>query len=131
MRKSMIIVLSGTLLAGAAVADVGAPPFVYLQSSDMLTSNVVGLDVYDPTGHDIAKIKDVAFNDAKAIQGYVLSVGGFLGAGSHYVAVDAGSVKIDYDANAKKWRASMATTADQLKAAPAFEYQGKWDASKS
>ena len=131
MRRSMIIALSATLLAGAALADVAAPQFVNVQSSDMLSSNVVDLDVDDMAGHDIDKIQDVAFDGDKAVQAYVLSVGGFLGAGSHYVAVDASSVKIDYDAGAKKWRATMQATADQLKAAPAFKYQGKWDASKS
>lgn len=56
MRRSMIIALSATLLAGAALADVAAPQFVSVQSSDMLSSNVVGLDVYDMAGHDIGKI---------------------------------------------------------------------------
>jgi hypothetical protein len=51
--------------------------------------------------------------------------------GTRYVAVDPGSVNVQYDANAKKWRASMNATKDELKNAPEFKYQGQWDASKS
>ena len=63
--------------------------FQTLQPSDMLSSNVVGVDVYDNANHDIGTIKDVAFDGSKAMKGYIVSVGGFLGMGTHYVAVDA------------------------------------------
>jgi sporulation protein YlmC with PRC-barrel domain len=131
MRKLGIIALSATALAGAALADAAAPQFVSLQNSDMLTSNVVGLDIYDTAGHDIGKIQDVAFDESKAVKGYVLSVGGFLGMGAHYVVVDTSSVKVKYDPADKKWHANMEATAQQLKSAPAFEYEGQWNASKS
>jgi sporulation protein YlmC with PRC-barrel domain len=131
MRKLGIIALSATALAGAALADAAAPQFVSLQNSDMLSSNIVGLDIYDTAGHDIGKIQDVAFDGSKAVKGYVLSVGGFLGMGAHYVVVDTGSVMIKYDGSDKKWHANMDATAQQLKAAPAFEYEGQWNANKS
>jgi len=131
MRKSSLIALSAILLAGTALADAAAPRFVSLQPSDLLASNVIGLDIQDTAGHDIGKIQDVAFDGSKAVKGYVLSVGGFLGMGTHYVVVDTGAVKIDYDTAAKKWHANMDATADQLKAAPPFEYEGRWNGSKS
>ncbi len=132
MRKSLIVAAFGaTALAGAAYAAVAAPQFVNLQKSDMLSSNIVGLDVYDSANHDIGKIQDIAFDNSKTVKGYVLSVGGFLGMGSHYVAVDAGSVKIMYNPSDKKWRAHMNATKAQLTAAPEFEYGGKWIASQS
>ena len=108
-----------------------APQFVNVQSSDMLSPNVVGLDVHDIAGHDIGKIQDVAFDGDKAVTGYVLSVGGFLGAGSHYVAVDASSVKIDYDANGKKWRATMAGDRRPAQSAPASNIRGNGTPRKS
>ncbi len=132
MRKSIIVALSATtMLAGAALAAVMPPQFVTLQQTDMLSSNVVGLDVYDMHNNDIGKIQDVAFDSNKAVKGYVLSVGGFLGMGSRYVAVDTGSVAIKYDTADKKWHANMDATKDQLKAAPEFKYEGEWNASKS
>jgi sporulation protein YlmC with PRC-barrel domain len=97
----------------------------------MLSSNVTGVDVYDNANHDLGTIKDVAFDNSKTVKGYVLSVGGFLGMGTRYVAVDADSVKIKYDMSDKKWHANMNATKDELKNAPEFKYQGEWDASKS
>ncbi len=132
MRKSIIVVATAALLAGAALADVAGPQFVTLEHSDLLSSNVVGLDVYDMANRNsIGKIQDIAFDSSKAVKGYVLSVGGFLGVGAHYVAVDTSSVAIKYDSNAKKWRANMDATKDQLKAAPEFKYEGEWNAGKS
>jgi hypothetical protein len=42
--------------------------------------------------------------------------------GDHYVAVRPSSVKLTYDAEAKKWHAEMDANADQLKAAPEYKY---------
>jgi sporulation protein YlmC with PRC-barrel domain len=117
-------------LAGAAAAESGAK-FINLQGGDMLSSNVVGLEVYDNQKNDLGKIQDVAFDSSKAVKGYILSVGGFLGMGTRYVAVDPGSVNVQYDGTAKKWRATMNATKDELKNAPEFKYQGQWEASKS
>lgn len=131
--RNLILAASVSLcaLAGAAAAQSAAPHFINLQGGDMLSSNVVGLDVYDTQKNDLGKIQDVAFDSSKAVKGYILSVGGFLGMGTHYVAVDPGAVNIQYDGNAKKWRASMNATKDELKSAPEFKYQGQWEASKS
>ena len=65
------------------------------------------------------------------MKGYIVSVGGFLGMGTHYVAVDPGAVSITYDAGQKTWRAAMNATKDELKAAPEFKYDGRWTASRS
>jgi sporulation protein YlmC with PRC-barrel domain len=131
MRKPMIAIVALSALSGTALAQMAAPHFVTLDRADMLSSNVVGLDVYDNSNNDIGTIKDVAFDSAKAVKGYVLSVGGFLGMGAHYVAVDTGSVKIKYDDADKKWHANMNATKDQLKAAPEFKYEGQWNATRS
>jgi sporulation protein YlmC with PRC-barrel domain len=107
------------------------PNFINLDSRDMLSSNVVGLDIYNDQNNDIGKIQDIAFDSSNRVMGYILSVGGFLGMGTHYVAVDPDAVKVTYDASNKVWRATMNATKDQLKAAPEFKYQGQWNASRS
>jgi hypothetical protein len=56
------------------------------------------------------------------IDALILSVGGFLGVGEHYVAVSPSSVNVRYDSKNDKWLASMNTTKDALKAAPEFKY---------
>ena len=97
----------------------------------MLTSNLVGLDLYDGQHNDLGKIKDVAFDPSKKIAAYIVAVGGVLGVGARYVAVNPDAIAVTYDTNEKVWRASMSATKDELKAAPEFKYAGQWNASKS
>jgi sporulation protein YlmC with PRC-barrel domain len=107
------------------------PNFIQVQSSDMLSSNVVGLDIHNSQNDDIGKVQDIAFDSSKQVTGYILSVGGFLGMGTHYVAVNPGAVMVSYDAQNKVWKATMNATKDQLKSAPEFKYDGQWTASRS
>ena len=116
--------------AAQAVPKEG-PNFIQPQSTDMLSSNVVGLDIYNSQNNKIGKIQDIAFNASKQVTGYILSVGGFLGMGTHYVAVNPTSLIVQYDAGDKTWRATMNATKDQLKSAPEFKYGGQWTASRS
>ncbi len=130
MRRHVLAAVSFAALTGAALA-AGTTTFVNLQNTDMLSSNLVGLDVYDNSNHSIGTIKDIAFDGSKAVKGYILSVGGFLGMGTHYVAVDPDAVTVKYDPSDKTWHANMSATKDELKAAPEFKYEGQWNASKS
>jgi sporulation protein YlmC with PRC-barrel domain len=107
------------------------PKFVQIQNTNMLSSNVVGLDIYNGQNNKIGKIQDIAFDASKQLTGYILSVGGFLGMGTHYVAVNPGALNIAYDTQNRVWRASMNATKEQLKAAPEFKYGGQWTASRS
>ena len=52
--------------------------FTYVPAHDELSSNVVGLDVYNKDKQNIGSIKDIAL-DANGLNGYIVSVGGFLG----------------------------------------------------
>ncbi|SRR5208282_1681993 len=117
--------------AAPAPMPSGTPNFINFKGDDMLSSNVVGLDVYNDQNNDIGKIQDIVFDNSKKLMGYIVWVGGFLGMGTHYVAVEPESVKVTYDASNKVWRATMNATKDQLKAAPEFKYQGQWNASRS
>ena len=107
------------------------PNFIQVKNTDMLSSNVVGLAIYNSQNNDIGKIQDIAFDSSKQVTGYILSVGGFLGMGTHYVAVNPGAVMVSYDEQKKVWKATMNATKDQLKSAPEFKYGGQWTASKS
>ncbi len=153
MRKFLLAAVAVSALAGASAAAQNASPnnrdngnaavavtqempkdrpsFVEVQNTDMLSSNVVGLDIYNEQNNNIGKIQDIAFDASKQMTGYILSVGGFLGMGTRYVAVDPNAVKVQYDADHKTWRATMNATKDQLKSAPEFKYSGQWTASRS
>ena len=71
----------------AAPAPSTTPQFVNLESTDMLSSNVVGLDIRNNQNNDVGKIQDIAFDSSKKVTAYILSVGGFLGMGTRLVVV--------------------------------------------
>lgn len=110
-------------------STIGSGEFVTIAGSDDLSSTVVGLDVYNDDKQEIGRIKDIALNQNGQTQAYILSVGGFLGIGAHYVAVNPSLVKVSYNDSEKEWHASMNATSDQLKSAPEFKYSGRWAAN--
>ena len=130
MLKACVAVVSLAALSGVALAQGGAPHFVSVDPSDMVSTRVVGVNVTDPSENNVGKIEDIVF-DGNAVKGYIVSVGGFLGLDAKYVVVDPKSVKVSYDGGVKQWRASINATKDQLTAAPEFKYEGQWKASKS
>jgi len=93
--------------------------FVFVPAHEELSSNVVGLDVYNKDKQNIGTIKDIAL-DANGLNGYIVSVGEFLGTGDHYVVVHPSA--ISFKAKDNKWHATMDVNADQLKAAPEYKY---------
>jgi len=96
--------------------------FTYVPAHDELSSNVVGLDVYNKDQQNIGTIKDIAL-DASGLNGYIVGVGGFLGMGDHYVVVRPSA--ISFNAKDDKWHATMNANADQLRTAPEYKYSSK------
>jgi hypothetical protein len=118
---------------GANGSDNGASgsQFVSVGQNEKLSSNLVGLDVYNASNQDIGQIKDLAVGPAGRTRAYIVSVGGFLGVGTHYVAMNPSDIKVSYNSSDQKWHATTSATSDQLKSAPEFQYTGRWNASKS
>jgi len=131
MKSLVSLAMAGLLVSSAAFAQSPTAStssqdgmFTIVQPTDRLSSEVVGLDVYNNANEDIGTIKDIAYSGAN-VKAYIVAVGGFLGVGDHYVAVSPSELKVAYDATTKKWHANMDATADQLKSAPAFTYASK------
>ena len=116
---SKVFVCTGTT-SGPNITPIGM--FTYVPAHDELSSNVVGLDVYNKDKQNIGTIKDIAL-DANGLNGYIISVGEFLGMGDHYVVVRPSA--ISFNAKDNKWHATMNVNADQLKAAPEYKYSSK------
>lgn len=57
-------------------------------------------------------------------QAYILFVGGFLGMADRHVAINPSDLKVSYNNSNKEWHATMSATAEQLKSAPEFKYNG-------
>ena len=96
--------------------------FIYVPAHDELSSNVVGLNVYNEDKQNIGTIKDIAL-DANGLNGYIVDIGGFLGMGDQYVVVRPSA--ISFNAEDDTWHATMNVNAEQLKAAPAYKYASK------
>jgi sporulation protein YlmC with PRC-barrel domain len=95
--------------------------FTAVEPGDDLSSRIINISVYNKDGQNIGTLKDVAFNQ-NGVKAYILGVGGFLGVGERYVAVQPQAVQLNYSANDRKWHAEMDANADQLKAAPQYKY---------
>lgn len=131
MKKAALIATSLALLAAPALAEnnnkttTGNAPaeakFSTVSKDEMFSSKLKGLNVHNQQDETIGEITDIAMK-GNQIDALILSVGGFLGMGEHYVAVSPSSVNIRHDAKNDKWLASMNTTKEALKAAPEFKY---------
>ncbi len=128
MKKLALIGVSMALLASPVIAQTsttGAAPaeakFSSVSKDEMFSSKLKGLNVYNSKDENIGEISDLALKNNE-VQALILSVGGFLGVGEHYVAVSPSSLNVRYDKEKNTWRATMNTTKDALKAAPEFKY---------
>ncbi len=104
-----------------ATVIVPATIFTTIPTGEDLTSNLIGLDIYNGAKDKIGTVKDIAMTGGR-VHAYIVGVGGFLGMGDHYVAVTPSAITITYDPTDKKWHATMNTDAAALKAAPEYKY---------
>ena len=129
MKKIALIAASFAVLAAPALAaetkTVGNAPaeakFATVSKDEMFSSKLKGLNVVNQKDETVGEITDLAIKNHE-VDALILSVGGFLGMGEHYVAVSPSSVNVRYDQKNDKWLASMNTTKEALKAAPEFKY---------
>ena len=120
-HEGMSEVFVCTAMTAGPVPTAGGM-FTHVPAQDELSSNVVGLDVYNKDKQNIGTIKDIALA-ASGLNGYIVGVGGFLGMGDHYVVVRPSA--ISFNAKDNKWHATMNVNADQLRAAPEYKYFSK------
>jgi sporulation protein YlmC with PRC-barrel domain len=129
MKKIALLAASLAVLASPVFAQepktTGNAPaeakFSTVSKDEMFSSKLKGLSVTNQKDETVGEITDLAIKKGE-IDALILSVGGFLGMGEHYVAVSPSSVNLRYDAKNDKWLASMNTTKEALKAAPEFKY---------
>jgi len=107
----------------AAQAPQSPAPVVTKVTSDALASKLIGQTVYSSDAADaqtIGTISDLIVGTDGKIKSAIIGVGGFLGIGQKDVAVDFSTIKWSVDQIGKQW-AVLATTKEQLQAAPAFD----------
>lgn len=97
--------------------------FTTVTPADIMSSKLVGLNVYNNQNDKLGEIEDLAIDNGKTVKGVVISVGGFLGMGESYVLVDPSSLTVSNKDNT--WKAFVDTNKDNLKNAPKFTYTKK------
>jgi sporulation protein YlmC with PRC-barrel domain len=129
LSKLAVSAAVATALTSIAYAQTPAPLTPAPQTSNQLTNNSAQSapvanyykqSVYDESGNKIGEINDVIMGRDNKIEGFVLAVGGFLGAGEKDVVVPFNAVKSTQ--NNGNVRLTMNTTKDQLEKAPAFKF---------
>ena len=128
MRSFAFAIIATTALMTPAIAQTGTPSpkveFGKMPADALVSGDLIGLTAYNGNSDNVGEIKDLVIDHGKLV-GYVLSVGGFLGMGEHYVEVMPSSVAIKYDDSAKKWKAIINANKIELKAAPEFAYSDR------
>lgn len=109
--------------APATLANDLRPTFVAQTPADMVTSKLVGLTIQNGANETIGEIADIVLDEKSTVKAWIVGVGGFLGIGAKYVAIDPSALKLAR-ADEKTLKASIETTKDQLRAAPEYVYLG-------
>lgn len=93
---------------------------VEIKDTDFVTSNLLGLNIYNKENEEVGEISDVVIGNGKSVIGIIASVGGFLGIGTSYVVIDPASMALADDNGT--WKAYVDTNKDDLSKAPTFDY---------
>ena len=110
MKKIVLIAASLALLASPVFAEdaktTGTAPaeakFSTVSKDEMFSSKLKGLNVYNQKDESVGEITDLAIKNHQ-VDALILSVGGFLGMGEHYVAVSPSSVRIVLALRPLRW----------------------------
>jgi sporulation protein YlmC with PRC-barrel domain len=106
--------MMGTAASGGDSANTTTAPAGKLREHDgmLRASTLVGANVYNDQGKVVGTVHDLLVSPTGSVQKAVLSVGGFLGVGTHYVAVSIAQMKIEpTKVNATMNRGATGTTA--------------------
>lgn len=130
MSRPITLLASAALIAAAMSSQAfaqGAPQTLSLTKVDPQslatghrTSKVVGSTVVNEANETIGTIDDLIVTSDDKVLFAVLSVGGFLGMGTKYVAVSYGALEIRDDKMLLR-----GATSDSLKDLPEFKYATK------
>jgi sporulation protein YlmC with PRC-barrel domain len=130
---AVLAVLAGpAAYAQQPATPPSARPLTTLPADSGTVANYYKQNVYDPSDNKIGEIADVLIDQEGRVNAFIVSVGGFLGAGEKDVAVPFNAVKGKKKDN--KWYLVMNATKEALKDAPGYKYDSnktQWMPEKS
>lgn len=106
-----------------ATAATMAVRFVTVKPADVMSSKLVGIDIFNNQNEKLGTVDDLVIENGKTITGLVVGVGGFLGIGESYVVLDPSTIVLNQKDDT--WRAYADTNKETLKTAPKFDYSKK------
>ena len=103
LAKHIAAGIAGSLLLASTAFAAENSSATY--QGDWRTSKVVGLNVYNDQNENVGSINDLLTDKSGNIKAAVLSVGGFLGMGSRYVAIPYEKLKFSEQPGAfdRRW----------------------------
>jgi hypothetical protein len=126
-RNHSFAIVAIVLFAATAAFAQGTSQTVELTKIDVVqvangyrASKVIGENVVNDANETVGKVDDIIIAPDGKAAFVVLSVGGFLGVGSKYVALPYSSMKV---MNGKL--TMLGATKDALKALPEFKYKSR------
>jgi hypothetical protein len=113
----------------SGAAQSAKPVQYYTQhSEDYRVSRIIGATVRNPQNENVGEVEDLIMEKNGDVKAAIVSVGGFLGIGERWVAVNFDSLTLQPDGS--NWRVILNTTRDQMKSAPTFKYENTWAQSR-
>jgi hypothetical protein len=106
--------------AGRATLGVGTVELDDIIKGWSVHKKLLGAHVYNDKNEQVGKIEDIIISPARKESYAIVSAGGFLGIGSHDVAIPAAQFKMDGDKILLP-----GATKEMIKAMPAFHYARK------
>lgn len=108
--------------ATAAAARTEVPEgYEVLPPQDRTTDRLAGADVYGREGEIIATIDDLVIGTTGEITHAVIDVGGFLGLGSHSVALEIDDIDILWNDAEEDVRVQVTMTREEMESLPEYE----------
>jgi sporulation protein YlmC with PRC-barrel domain len=127
MKTGILVVLVGLVVASVAdsVAQTAGSTLVSVSVEELrevatgwsAKKQILGKDVYNPAGEKIGSVEDLIVAPNRSLSYAIVGVGGFLGMGTHDVAVPVSKFKQEMGKIILP-----GATKDALKDAPKFEY---------
>jgi ribosomal 30S subunit maturation factor RimM len=91
------------------------------QAGEFAADDLIGANVYDINDENIGSVDDVVLGQDGSAQYAVVDVGGFLGFGTHTVAIGFDEMSVMHDQGWADVRVYVDVTQDQLEQMPEYE----------
>lgn len=95
--------------------------YVVLDAEARTADRLMGADVYGREGDNIATVDDLVMGDTGEVTHAIMDVGGFLGLGSHTIALEINDLDILWSDESDDVRVQVTMTQEEMESLPEYE----------